>query len=270
MPPSLDDMLISLVDGVVATLPRARPEPEALRQARIISHRGERPGSQVRENTFAAFDPLVGTNVWGLEFDIRYTADGVPVVYHDPDLRRLHGRPERLGQLTWSQLQDIAPDIPDARSFVERYQPHFHLMVEIKDEVYPDEPRYVRNLLDAFDGLRPGGDYHLMSLDPSMLDRFADVSEAAKISIARFNLAAISDHVLARGQAALGAHYALLGPERARRHLNAGQRLAIGFPRSRNSLFREISRGAHWIFTNHAASMQHSLDAALADTSGDI
>ena len=119
--------------------------------------------------------------------------------------------------------------------------------------------------MDVFDGLRPGRDYHLMSLDPPVLDRFDAVPEAAKISIARFNLREISDHVLARGQAAIGSHYALLGATRAARHLNEKQELAVGFPRSRNSLFREISRGANWIFTNHALGMQNHLEAAIAD-----
>ena len=123
--------------------------------------------------------------------------------------------------------------------------------------------------MDVFDGLNPGQDYHLMSLDPPMLDRFPDIPEAAKISIARFNLRAISDHVLARRQAAIGSHYALLGARRAARHLGADQQLAIGFPRSRNSLFREISRGADWIFTNHALAMQHHLEVALAAETGD-
>jgi len=265
MPASIDDMLISLVDGLIATLPRSRPSLHRLQQARIISHRGERPGQQVRENTYAAFDPLVGSNVWGLEFDIRYTADGVPVIYHDADLRRLHGRPERLAELSSGQLQQLAPDIPHAQQFVERYRTHFHLMVEIKDEHYADSSRYAQRLMDVFDGLRPGRDYHLMSLDPPVLDRFDAVPEAAKISIARFNLREISDHVLARGQAAIGSHYALLGATRAARHLNEKQELAVGFPRSRNSLFREISRGANWIFTNHALGMQNHLEAAIAD-----
>ena len=260
----MDDLLMRGVDAVMAALPHRPPPPTRLEAARIISHRGERPTPAVRENTYAAFDPLRDSGVWGLEFDIRFTADGVPVVYHDEDLQRVHGRGERLDQLSQAELASIAPDIPTAAGFVQRYARRFHLMIEIKQEPYPNETAYCRALMEALGSLEPGRDFHLMSLHPAMMDRFVDVPESAKISIARFNIAQISDHVLTRGQAAIGAHYALLTGRRARQHLAAGQELALGFPRSRNSLSREIQRGANWLFTNEALAMQQALEQLKA------
>ncbi|MEN8821873.1 MAG: glycerophosphodiester phosphodiesterase [Abyssibacter sp.] len=256
----MDDLLMRSVDAMMAVLPRRRPPASRLHAARIISHRGERPRPDIRENSFAAFDPLVNSGVWGLEFDIRFTADGVPVVYHDPDLQRVHGRSERLDRLSAAELAALAPDIPTAAQFVARYGARFHLMIEVKQEVYRDQPAYCGALMDALGALEPARDFHLMSLHPTMLDRYATVPESAKISIARFNVANISDHVLARGQAGIGAHYALITSRRARRHLSAGQELALGFPQSRYSLMREINRGANWLFSNQALAMQHTLD----------
>lgn len=257
----LDEALITAVDAAMAVVPRRTPPADRLGAARIISHRGERR-SGVRENTFAAFDPLLRSGVWGIEFDIRYTADGIPVVFHDADLKRLYGRPERIADVDRDTLAALAPQVPTAADFIARYAPRFHLMVEIKSEPYPDAPAQVARLMQALGDNRPGTDYHLMSLDPPMLDHFVDVPESARISIARFDVDAISEHVIRRGQAAIGGHYALLTRSVVQRHLAAGQQLAIGFPRSRNSLFREIHRGAEWLFTNHALRMQAHLDRA--------
>ena len=79
------------VDALFAAWPRPKPEESALRRCRIISHRGEHDNVTVFENTLPAFDMARDHGVWGIECDIRWTKDLVPVVYHDADLRRLSG-----------------------------------------------------------------------------------------------------------------------------------------------------------------------------------
>lgn len=69
----------------------------------IIAHRGasaERP-----ENTLAAFRRALALDVDGIELDVRLTRDDVPMVFHDPGLRRLTGAPGRLANLTWAELR---------------------------------------------------------------------------------------------------------------------------------------------------------------------
>jgi len=69
----------------------------------IIAHRGastERP-----ENTLAAFRRALALDVDGIELDVRMTRDGVPVVFHDPGLRRMTGAAGRLANLTWAELR---------------------------------------------------------------------------------------------------------------------------------------------------------------------
>ena len=43
----------------------------------------------------------------GIEFDVRLSADGVPVVIHDKDLSRTAGRQERVSQLTADELRRV-------------------------------------------------------------------------------------------------------------------------------------------------------------------
>jgi glycerophosphoryl diester phosphodiesterase len=51
----------------------------------LLGHRGCR--GEFTENTFAAFDHALESGCDGFEFDVRRTADGVAVVWHDARLR---------------------------------------------------------------------------------------------------------------------------------------------------------------------------------------
>ena len=71
----------------------------------IIGHRGA--SAVAPENTMAAFREAITVGADGIEFDVRLTCDGVPVVIHDSTLRRTAGVPQRVGALTWSELETV-------------------------------------------------------------------------------------------------------------------------------------------------------------------
>lgn len=71
----------------------------------IIGHRGA--SAVAPENTLAAFREAVAVGADGIEFDVRLTRDGVPVVIHDRDLRRTGGLPHRIADVTWSELAKV-------------------------------------------------------------------------------------------------------------------------------------------------------------------
>jgi len=71
----------------------------------IIGHRGA--SAVAPENTMAAFRKAIAVGADGIEFDVRLTRDGVPVVIHDSTLRRTGGLPQRIADLTWSEVAKV-------------------------------------------------------------------------------------------------------------------------------------------------------------------
>ena len=56
------------------------------------------------ENSMPAFEACVALGYRYLETDVRATADGVLVAFHDSDLERISDRAGRIEQLPWSQV----------------------------------------------------------------------------------------------------------------------------------------------------------------------
>lgn len=57
------------------------------------------------ENTLAAFERVLQTDAPGVELDVRLSADGIPVIHHDSDLRRTAGIPARVDALPLTELR---------------------------------------------------------------------------------------------------------------------------------------------------------------------
>lgn len=67
-----------------------------------IAHRGA--SAWVPENTVAAFDAALEVNCRAIEFDVRLTADGIPVVIHDDTLDRTTNGSGRVAQTNWLDI----------------------------------------------------------------------------------------------------------------------------------------------------------------------
>jgi glycerophosphoryl diester phosphodiesterase len=71
----------------------------------IIAHRGA--SAIAPENTMAAFERAIADGADGIEFDVRLSKDGVPVVFHDSTLQRMAQKNIRTSSLTFGELQAI-------------------------------------------------------------------------------------------------------------------------------------------------------------------
>ena len=89
----------------------------------LLGHRGARAQRSIPENTLASFDQALADGCDGFEFDVRLTADGKPVVCHDPQTGGVEIARASAKQLSaLPQLQDV----------LIRYQQSAFLDVELK------------------------------------------------------------------------------------------------------------------------------------------
>jgi glycerophosphoryl diester phosphodiesterase len=260
---SLLDIAMTVVDSMMAVIPRPVPERAALERCKIISHRGEHDNKRVMENTLQAFDRARSAGVWGLECDIRWTADLVPVICHDPSPARVFGVATPLNSLTFDQLHIQVPDIPRLEDVLRRFGGNTHLMLELKAEPWPEPTLQCEILRSLFAPLAPAVDYHLLALDPTLFEPLDFLPSESFFPVAETNVKTISERAIAHRYGGLGGHYLLLTNPLKRQHEKHEQRLGTGFPASKNCLFRELNRGIEWIFSNNAVALQGIRDHYL-------
>jgi glycerophosphoryl diester phosphodiesterase len=91
--------------------PRTSTAPPA-----VIGHRGA--PDLATENTRRSFELAMSAGVDVVETDVRLTADGHIVCFHDDDFQRLCGRPERVDSVPLSEARAIFPDLLEFDDFL--------------------------------------------------------------------------------------------------------------------------------------------------------
>jgi glycerophosphoryl diester phosphodiesterase len=81
-------------------------QPEVGRGPLVIAHRGA--SAHEIENTLAAFRRAMADGADGVELDVQCCRTGEVVVFHDDDLTRLAGRPERVAVLPFAALREVS------------------------------------------------------------------------------------------------------------------------------------------------------------------
>jgi glycerophosphoryl diester phosphodiesterase len=236
--------------------PRKAPASSRLRSCRIVSHRGEHDNRRRFENTLEAFDTAADAGVWGLELDIRWTRDLVPVVFHDANTRRLYHKDLSIATVTLDALKMKFPQIPTLEEVINRYGGKSHLMIEIKTEPYETPRNQFGRMLRLLSGMTAGKDFHLMSLHPELFSHFDFLPARTFIPIAQIRVDRFSRMVVKNRWRGLAGHFLMLPDWVCVRHQRLGQGIGSGFVDSKNCLFREANRGVDWIFSNRAVELQ--------------
>jgi len=259
----LQDAAMAVADFIMAAIPRPVPSLNALSECRIISHRGEFDNSAVMENTLEAFDIARHHGVWGIECDIRWTADLVPVICHDADASRVFGDPIIIAEVSFSELRERVPLVPSLAELVAEFGGNTHLMLEIKSVPNSDVATQSGILAESLADLQPEAEFHFLALDPALFELATFVPARCCLPVAEINLRKLSAAALMQELGGVTGHFLLLSKAVKRRHEEAGQQVGTGFIASQNCLFRELNRGVRLIFSNDAVRIKKIRDQYL-------
>lgn len=121
-------------------MPRIAGRPDtSLFKKKYFAHRGLHDNaSDAPENSMKAFRRAVEKGI-GMELDVQLSADGVPVIMHDYNLKRACGLDRKVSSLTFAELsklklfgsEETVPAFRDLLDMVDGRQP---LIIELKVE----------------------------------------------------------------------------------------------------------------------------------------
>lgn len=248
VPASISSLLMRAADSLFALIPQSRPSPASVHRCQLIGHRGAKDVLGIKENSFAAFDYALNHGMNGIEIDVRWTADQQLVVAHDPDLLRVHGLEQQIHQLSLAELQTLCPDVPSLKSVIERYVGKLSFYIELKKDDWTQLAQQQQRLAEVLAPLTPGKDYYLMSFDLALLEKLDHFASATKVAIMHSNPSAIRDLISRQSVGIVGGHYLLLTRKFRQLCQQHNVQIGVGFPASRNSLWRELNRGAVFAF----------------------
>ena len=113
----------------------------------VVGHRGA--AGLRTENTIGSIREAMRLGVDAVEVDVRSTADGVLVVHHDEDLRRLFNVPRKVRELTLSEIRAVRAGeegVPTLHEAISEVSGRVGLLVEVKEP--QDAPAVVRTIRD--------------------------------------------------------------------------------------------------------------------------
>lgn len=139
--------------------------------ARPIAHRGLHDGGEsVFENTLTSFKRAIAGN-FAIECDLQFSADGVPMVFHDYELERLCGlkgdvRAKMASELTALCVGGTGDHIPTLAQVLRLIKGQVPLIIEFKGRE-KDDDGFAGAVLDVLEDYQ--GHVALMSFDHHIL-----------------------------------------------------------------------------------------------------
>ena len=237
------------IDTFMAFFPRHRPDAKTISDICLVAHRGAHDNTGLlQENTLAAFEQALNLNCYGIELDVQTTADGVLVVNHDANLKRLWGHEVTINALSFQELRGLVPSLPSLAEVITLYGKRMHLFIELKAPFIATHA-----LAETLQTLTPCADYHLLSLDETVLPSLHLFPKASLLLVpVHNNVKKFCTLSLQEQYGGILGHYLLLSNRKIKSLLTANQLAGVGFVDSKFSLYRELNRGLNLFFTDNA------------------
>jgi glycerophosphoryl diester phosphodiesterase len=153
----------------------------------IVAHRGA--SAVEAENTLPAFEAALAAGADAVEFDVRLSAEGVPVVMHDPDVSRTTDGAGLVRDMTLAQLKRLSirttggasTEVPTLAEALACLSGRALADIEVKNipgepDFEPDRERVVEAIISALVG-SPGTESVLLSsFNPFSLSRSRELA----------------------------------------------------------------------------------------------
>jgi len=115
----------------------------------VVGHRGA--AGRFPENTLKSIEYAIAAGADVVEVDVRATRDGRLIVFHDPDLKRLFNRSERVRDLEYAWIRSNlllgGEPIPLLEEVLETVRDRVGLFIEVKE---PDTTSHVVELVKRY------------------------------------------------------------------------------------------------------------------------
>lgn len=243
----LTDLLQQTCNQVYSWIPQKTPSKKQLAHTLIVAHRGAWQERGHTENTLAAFKEALDHNIDAIEFDIRWTKDNIPVVFHDASTARVFKKDLKISELLFTELKNLFPIIPSLQEVVEAVAGRCPMMIELKTTVSKTQSQALASLLQNYQPLKH---YYFMSLNPEHFEFLGDFPRQSFVTIARTNIKEIYRKTLENGWGGLTGQYLLLTESMKKNCKGLNIKVGTGFPQAKNILYREAGRDIDWVFTN--------------------
>nr|WP_227869872.1 MULTISPECIES: glycerophosphodiester phosphodiesterase [Streptomyces] len=221
-----------------------------------VAHRGD--PYRERENTLASFRSALRAGADAVELDVRLCRDGVPVVLHDPGLKRLWGQDRAVAELTSTELGEVCGGaVPTLRQALAATFPKLTL-VDLPD---PD-PATARGAVEA---VREDGSMARVRYcgDPAALRAVRAADPAAEIALTWKLPTAIRASLLADIRPAWLNYRFGLVDERTVAHAHEnGYRIGVWTADTRRTMRRLIALGVDAVTSNRVALLREEIDRA--------
>ncbi|ETP67921.1 hypothetical protein G159_14995 [Planococcus glaciei CHR43] len=159
-----------------------------LSEVKVYAHRGA--SKHALENTWDAFQKAYELEV-GIELDVQITKDGVVVVFHDDNLKRLAGEKRKIEEIDYQYLKEIKIGKRWKRRFSDLEIPlayevfqwakekNIPLNVEMKNSfaAHPNGPKILAAMLDGLD------DFHISSFSPQLLKEMKQLMPTKEMAL---------------------------------------------------------------------------------------
>lgn len=212
----------------------------------------------------AAFREAIAAGSDGVEFDVRLTRDGVPVIIHDNTLRRTTGLKHRLADLSWPELEGLDVAVPSLEELFTLFEENdLMLFLEIKVDSAAEHSPLAEACCKLIDEHSLKERVFVECFDLAALEVVKSIDFGIKTAalyqptLSRPSLSdqRIVDRAKAVGASALALHRRLARESLVQKAIDADMRVAVWTVDDPAWIARARSMGIEALITNNPAAM---------------